>query len=154
MSHLLHKSFKFHIAMWHWMISTSPLYWHQRSDFYTPTVPPELFRHLWQIILPCPNDFASSFLSESQVRAGLASVSQHFIEVQPSWIQPSCSWLPWGTWRTGPVPLSGTALVPRMSRQLTQLYPKINMICLPRQVDHIHHHVLLMYLQKIHFVPR
>lgn len=53
-----------------------------------------------------------------------------------------------------PVPLSGTALVPRVSRQLTQLYPKINTVCLPSQVYHIHHHVLLMYLGKIHFVPR
>lgn len=69
-------------------------------------------------------------------------------------MQQSCSWLPWGTWRTEPAPLSGTALVPRMSRQLTQLYPKINTVCLPRQVYHIHHHVLLMHLGKIHFVPR
>lgn len=49
-------------------------------------------------------------------------------------------------------PLSGTALVPRMSRELTQLYHKINIVCLSRQFYHIHHHVLLMYLEKIHFV--
>lgn len=47
-----------------------------------------------------------------------------------------------------------TALVPRMSRQLTQLYHKINIIYLSGQFYHIHHHVLLVYLEKIHFVPQ
>lgn len=49
-------------------------------------------------------------------------------------------------------PLSGMALVPRMSRQLTQLYYKINTVCLCRQFYRICHHVLLMYLEKILFV--
>jgi len=51
-------------------------------------------------------------------------------------------------------PLSGTALVPRMPRQLTQLYHKINIVCLSRQFYHIHHDALLTYLEKIHFVPQ
>lgn len=38
-SHLLHKSFKFHFLMWHWVISTSPLYWYQRRLLHTHSFP-------------------------------------------------------------------------------------------------------------------